>query len=529
MTTHRAVASMAAATIASRLLGFVRIIVIAGVLGTTALGNTFQSTNAISNVLFDLLAAGALSAALVPQLVHAMARSDAELKKMVSSLVALVLIILGTVSIIGVLFAQPLSEWLFSRAPDGTRDAQVRTGAILLRFFIPQVILYGFGAVAIAVLTAKKKFITTVIAPMGSSMFIMATIIVFSFARNTSGVAMPLRDTIILGIAGTGSCLAFVAIPVVVAMRNGISFLPSKDLKSGLSVLSSSVWAIAIQASAALLLGATLLMGNQREGAVVAYQLAFVFFLAPYAILSQSFATVLLPDLSSSALKENVNTQFRDIVSNMMTWTYRPMVVVTGVCVALYGPIINIVAQGQAKSGQDMVEVVFVVLVLGIMPYSVFQATSRIYFAKSNIRLPALTILISSIVMSGAALIGSRHVSGLNLLVVMGLAHTMAYLVASLVLLIMLQREKYHVWPDRTSWMVILGSALYAGVGFVVSKNIIVRGRLLSLAYCGGYVVLSALIIFIVMGSRRRLQLKNVIADMTRRNKVNDEVKLRTQ
>ena len=42
------------------------VLVIAAVLGTTYLGNTFQAANSVSNVLFELLAAGALSAVLAP-------------------------------------------------------------------------------------------------------------------------------------------------------------------------------------------------------------------------------------------------------------------------------------------------------------------------------------------------------------------------------------------------------------------------------------------------------------------------------
>ena len=61
---------MGAATAASRGVGFVRIWVVATVLGTTYLGNTYQSSSAVSNVLFELLAAGALSAVLVPTFVR---------------------------------------------------------------------------------------------------------------------------------------------------------------------------------------------------------------------------------------------------------------------------------------------------------------------------------------------------------------------------------------------------------------------------------------------------------------------------
>ena len=60
--TGRAAAGMGAATALSRGIGFIRVLTIAAVLGTTYLGNAYQSSNAVSNILFELLAAGALSA-----------------------------------------------------------------------------------------------------------------------------------------------------------------------------------------------------------------------------------------------------------------------------------------------------------------------------------------------------------------------------------------------------------------------------------------------------------------------------------
>lgn len=504
MTVHRAVASMAIATIASRVLGFVRIIVIAALLGTTALGNTFQSTNAISNVLFDLLAAGALSAAIVPQMVHAMSRSDKELKDLVSSLVSLVIIILGAIALIGVLFARPISELMFARAPIATRQQQIDTGAILLRFFIPQVVLYGLGAVAVAALTAKKKFIAQVVAPIGGSIFIMAAITVFHFVHEGSGLDLPTRDTLLLGIAGTGACIAFVSLPIVVAMRNGFSMLPSPNIKNGVAALSSSVWAVAIQAAAAIILATTLFIGNNRDGAVVAYQLAFVFFLAPYAVISQSFSTVLLPDLSLTALKEKENKQFHDIVSNMMTWTYRPMLVATGFCLALAVPLTQVVSQGKASSGQDMVEIVFIALVLGIVPYSVYQAASRIYFAKSNIRLPALTIFVSAGALSAGAIFGSKYVHGLNLLWVMGLAHTFAYTIAALILLWLLHQEKYTVFPDTKTWLILFASGAYGIVGYLISKQIDLASRSASVLYTAIFLAVNVIAIAIILPAERR-------------------------
>lgn len=511
MTRTRAVTTMAIATIASRILGFARVMVIAAVLGTTALGNTFQSTNSISNVLFDLLAAGALSAALVPQLVHALARGKKDLDEMVSSLMMLVIIVLGTVTIIGLVYADDISHWLFSRAPQATRDDQIRTGTILLRFFLPQIVLYGIGAIAIAVLTAKRRFVTTVLAPIGSSLVIMISLGIFYFVHDSTNLELSTSSTVILGIAGTGACLAFVAIPVFVALRSGIRMWPSVNIAQGARVLSASMWAIAIQAAAALVLGAAIFMGNNEDGAVVAYQLAFVFFLAPYAVVSQSFSTVLLPDMSLESRKGGDLKEFSKIVATMMTYTYRPMIVITALCIALGEPLMRIVSEGRARNGFELVEISFVTLIAGLLPYSLFQATSRVFFAKGNIRLPALVVLVSSLGVSAGAIIYSRDLSGNALVFLMGATHTATYFVATVLLLILLGREGYKVWPNGRTVLIILGSIAYASLGIIIEQFVDIQGRFMSIAYVGIYLGVTAVLVYLCTPKRYKAILKDAV------------------
>ncbi|MDQ4098170.1 MAG: murein biosynthesis integral membrane protein MurJ, partial [Actinomycetota bacterium] len=59
-------AAVTAGNLASRVTGFLRVLAIGLVLGTTFAGNTYQTANLVSNVLFELLAAGLLSSVLVP-------------------------------------------------------------------------------------------------------------------------------------------------------------------------------------------------------------------------------------------------------------------------------------------------------------------------------------------------------------------------------------------------------------------------------------------------------------------------------
>src|SRR5262245_63584974 len=114
----RAAFGMGSITAVSRAFGFVRVLVIAAVLGTTFLGNTFQATNSVSNVLFELLAAGALSAVLVPTFVTLLGRGeDDEARRLAGGLLGVALAILVPVSIVAMVVAPWIADLLSTGAP----------------------------------------------------------------------------------------------------------------------------------------------------------------------------------------------------------------------------------------------------------------------------------------------------------------------------------------------------------------------------------------------------------------------------
>ncbi len=130
----RAAARMGAVTAVSRAFGFLRVLVIAAVLGTTYLGNAFQAANSVSNVLFELVAAGALSAVLVPTFVQLLDKGDdAEANRLASGLLGVALVGLGVVTVVGIIAAPLLARLLTAgvaerrgcRATTGTRDVLV--------------------------------------------------------------------------------------------------------------------------------------------------------------------------------------------------------------------------------------------------------------------------------------------------------------------------------------------------------------------------------------------------------------------
>src|SRR3954451_18672839 len=104
---------MSVATLASRGVGFVKVWVIAAVLGATYLGNTYQASSSVSNILFELIAASALSAVLMPTFVDLFrVGDDQEAERLASGVLDMALPIMAVVSVVRFVFAEPLARIL---------------------------------------------------------------------------------------------------------------------------------------------------------------------------------------------------------------------------------------------------------------------------------------------------------------------------------------------------------------------------------------------------------------------------------
>ncbi|HYF46746.1 MAG TPA: lipid II flippase MurJ, partial [Acidimicrobiales bacterium] len=169
---------MGAAAAVSRVLGGGRVLVVAAVLGTTYLGDTFEAANTFPTVVFELLAAGALSAVLVPTFVDLFSRGeDEEAARQAGGLLGLALVVLGSIAVLGMVFAPWLAEAL--TAASGGPESQQELATVLLRWFLPQLLLYPIGFCAIALLNARRVFALPAAAPIGNTVVLVAALVVF--------------------------------------------------------------------------------------------------------------------------------------------------------------------------------------------------------------------------------------------------------------------------------------------------------------------------------------------------------------
>ena len=378
----RSAAGMGVAAGASRVIGFARVLAIAAILGTTYLGNTFTSSNYVSNVLFELLAAGALSAVLVPTLVDLLDRSEEpEAERLAGSVLGIALIVLGAVTVVGVVAAPWLAHLLASGVSDPSIAAQQESLAtFLLRFFVPQVVLYAVGTVAIAVLYAKRRFVITAIAPIGNTVLIVAGLVMFRvLAGDSTSLDLTLAEKLTLALSGTLGVAAFVAVPSIALHRTGFRLRPRLARRDPAvnRLLRLSGWAILQHAQIGLLFGAAIVLGNSVEGGTVAYQVAWVFFLAPYGVIAQPIHTAIHNELSLDAARNDY-----DAFARSLRWALDAMamliVPVSAAMIVLARPGMTVFAFGEAaENGVALLAAGVASLAIGLFAYSVFLTLAR--------------------------------------------------------------------------------------------------------------------------------------------------------
>ena len=147
---------MSLMTLVSRVLGLVREVVFAGLLGAGYHSDAFRIAFRIPNLLRDLFAEGALSAAFVPTYARARQESQEAAFRLANRVFGFVALVLGVLVVVGIVLAWPIVAGIapgFDDAP-GKAELTVR----LTRVMMPFLPLVSFAAVAMGMLNAENRF-----------------------------------------------------------------------------------------------------------------------------------------------------------------------------------------------------------------------------------------------------------------------------------------------------------------------------------------------------------------------------------
>jgi putative peptidoglycan lipid II flippase len=291
-------------TTVSRTSGFVRVAVIAAVLGPTYIGNIFQATNSLPNLTYAALTGSLFSNLLVPPLVrHLDAGNRRAAERLARAFLSTALALFAVVAAVLVL-AGPLVMRLLSVgvADSGAAASQRRIGYLLLIMFMPQLLMYAVVGTAEAVMNAHGRFALASAAPAIENVGIIGTMAATVMVYGTGNMlATPTTGQLLLLGLGTTSAVALhAAVQWWGARRVGVTLLPGRGWREPeiRSVMRRALPSLGYSTLDIVQPLGAIVVANRVPGGVIAFQFAYNLYALPYALGTRPFAVALLPRLS---------------------------------------------------------------------------------------------------------------------------------------------------------------------------------------------------------------------------------------
>ena len=170
MSTHRVLARSAGIigglTSISRILGFVRDLVIASAFGTGVSAEAFVVSFKIPNLLRDLVGEGATNSAFVPVLTECHEKKREEYWQLVSTLFFIMAAILAILSVLGIVFSAQIVSLIAPGFTHSGDHEKFPLAVKLTRVIFPYIFLIGLSALAMGVLNSLKEFTSSAFGPI---------------------------------------------------------------------------------------------------------------------------------------------------------------------------------------------------------------------------------------------------------------------------------------------------------------------------------------------------------------------------
>ena len=398
----KATGNIAGMTIISRILGFIRDMLIASLFGTSMAADAFFVAFRIPNILRHLLAEGALSAGFVPVFTETYTREGKEqLWKLVKIVSALFFIVSLTLVILGIILAPWLVRIIapgFIRFPD-----KLQLTISLTRLIFPYLLFLGLAAVGMGALNSLRHFTIPAFSP---AVFNMSLIIFLIFICRQINV--PIYG-LALGVVFGGVGQLLIQFPPLIKRGWPFSFsfnfkeawqaikTHPKIRKIGI-LLAPAVFGLAIHQISLLI--DTLLASFLPAGSISYLYYGNRLMQLPLGVFGISVATAALPTLASQAAKNDLKNFKKTLNFSLSSILFITIPAIIGLIVLRF-PIIRLLF-ARGTFGEASVQGTATTLLfysLGLCSYAGMKVVVTSFYALQDTRTPvkigALALLIN--------------------------------------------------------------------------------------------------------------------------------------
>lgn len=479
---------MSIATFISRILGYVRDMVLAFYFGATGISDAFFVAFRIPNLLRELFAEGTMSSALIPVLTEYQRKNGfEEAKRLVRVAFTFVLIVVSLITIAGIVFAPAIVSLM---APGFIKIPEKFSMTVLLtRVMFPFLLFVSLAAILMGALNTRRVFFVPALAPAMLNATIIATIIVMS-----SGITEPIM-AVAIGVT-LGGFMQF-AFQVPSFLREGYSIAPQYDFRHpGLRKMITLV----IPAMAGLavtqinIVISSILASFLSHGSItyLFYSMHLIQF--PVGVFGVAMAMAVLPSLSEHAGNGDIEKLRDDFSFSLRLLFFMTLPAMAGL-IALREPIVSTLFQRgmfdytATRATADAL----LFYSLGIWSMVGVRVVAATFYSMQDTKTPvkvAVVALITNIVLS-LLLMGTMRHSGL------AFANALASMVNFTMLFYLLRNRLLRVGARKILKSFIKVSVASGVMG--ISGWLLLRGGLWSQAgmqiekavYLAGTIILS--------------------------------------
>jgi putative peptidoglycan lipid II flippase len=447
----------------SRVLGWLRLVVISTAFGATAELDAYFAAFRIPDAIFQLVAAGALGSALIPVLSGLLANEeDARAWRVVSTVANLMLVVLLVLAVV-VAIAAPI---LIPLITPGFDDVQNELTVRLSRIMLLSPILLALGAVATSALNARGRFASSAVAPIVYNLAVILGAIFLAPFMGVEGLAI----AVVIGSLGH----LLVQLPAIARAR-GFRYDLSIDLSDGAArqaLLLMAPRAIGLGAAQITFIVNTTLASGLGVGAIVAYNIAFTVLQIPIGVLGVPLGVVLLPSMSRARATGAVH-DFGVLVVRSLRLLLYVMLFLTAVTIVLRRQVVTLLFDyGRFdERAIDLTANTLLFFLFGLAGHSLIVVLARAFYAGQDTRTPVMAAIVSVAVNVAVSIVtvGFLGLSGLALGIAAG-----AWVEAAL-LAVILARRTPEIHLDSVGRALVefgVGAAI-AGVAGAIAVRLI--------------------------------------------------------
>lgn len=504
----RAATEVSLATGISRILGFVRDVLLAKLFGATGLTDAFFVAYRVPNLLRELFAEGAVSAGFVPVFTEYKSKHGSEEAKRLAGVVfAFLFSVLMVICLLGILFAPFITSLI---APGFINDDDKFTLTIkLIRIMFPFLLFISLSALCMGVLNSLRSFFIPALAPAFFNLAIIASALFLAPGFHVPILAIGLGVTI-------GGAFQY-GVQIMDLSKRNFSFKPVFSFSHpGLKRIFILVLPVvaAIAATQVNVFIGNIFATYLPEGSATYLYYGIRLVLLPIGIFGVAMSTAILPSMSEQSAKGDIDGLRETFSFSLRLVFFMSLPAMAGL-MALSYPIVNLLFQRGEFTFEATKGTVYALSFysMGLWAFVGSKVVRTPFYSMQDTKTP-LKVAVFSVainILCSLILIGPLKHGGL------ALALSIATSVNFIILFVLLRKKLGRVDGRRILRSFIktsLASSVMGIVGWMVIRSDMWHesGRVIEkTGILGGVIILCIMVYLLIMHLTKSEELEYLI------------------